>query len=329
MSFSVIVPSRDINLNLLHLVNEVLKIDNFNIELIILVDSSTDNPWLENKKVKLIELKKCNPGQKRDFGAQIAKEEVLVFLDDDSFPQPDFFLKLESNFKNLLEFEVAVGGPGITPPNSTIPQKISGAFYEFVGTNSEKARYRSIHKLILVDDWPTVNFSIYRNAFNTIGGFETHHWPGEDTFFCNKLISRGYKIKYCPDVIVFHQRRTSLLEHLRQISGYGFHRGLFALSLKGNSLHLKYFYPSIFVLYLVALFILTLFRIPSFDWELFTGFFIYLLFAASFTIYCALKIGFRTILVAPLYFSLSHFAYGINFINGFVRSFIKFIKAKK
>jgi GT2 family glycosyltransferase len=323
MRFSVIVPSRDVNSNLLFLVNEVLKINNFQIEIIILVDSYALNPWQENNKVKFIALNSYNPGQKRDFGAQIATGEVLVFLDDDSYPRFDFFIKLQRNLLNLSELEVAIGGPGITPIHSSISQKVSGAFYEFAGTDSEKARYKSIYKHIQVDDWPTVNLSIYRNAFNTIGGFETNHWPGEDTYFCNKLILQGYKIKYCPDVIVYHQRRRNLLEHLKQISGYGFHRGLFAKSLKGNSIHLKYFYPTIFVLYLFAIFIFSLINKSILHWSLFIGIFLYLLSVISFSIYTTIKIDIRTILKSPIYFSLSHIMYGVQFLNGYMRSTIK------
>ena len=33
------------------------------------------------------------------------------------------------------------------------------------------------------DDWPSVNLMIKKDVFNSIGGFNTEHWPGEDTVY--------------------------------------------------------------------------------------------------------------------------------------------------
>jgi len=53
-------------------------------------------------------------------------------------------------------------------------------------------------------------------------------------------------------MIVWHHRRSGFLAHLKQVGAYGLHRGFFAKKYPETSFKLKYFIPSIFVLFFIV-----------------------------------------------------------------------------
>ncbi|HWS48700.1 MAG TPA: hypothetical protein VN174_01455, partial [Candidatus Methanoperedens sp.] len=111
--------------------------------------------------------------------------------------------------------------------------------------NPEPPRY--------VDDYPSVNLCVKKDIFQKLGGFNSKYWPGEDTILCLDLINNHQKIYYHPSILVFHHRRSVILPHLKQISRYALHRGLFARKFPKNSLKIGYFMPSLFLVYLLSL----------------------------------------------------------------------------
>jgi len=253
------------------------------------------------------------PADKRDLAANYAEGNILVFLDDDSFPSLDFLTKLSISFRRT-DIKI-LGGPGVTPFQNTIWQKASGAAFETRWMSSDPRRYRSMAKSCLVDDWPTVNLSVIKDVFLRVGGFDSKYWPGEDTEFCLKLKNNGYKILYDPDVVVFHHRRSSLRRHLVQVGNYGLHRGFFARKYPENSRKTRYFIPSLFATYLVLS-------------PIFTHLFGVYLTLAPITLYFLLLIYYfvntvfnHRLLVALIsipYLVLGHISYGLRFIQGFI-----------
>ena len=100
-----------------------------------------------------------------------------------------------------------------------------------------------------VDDYPSCNLLIRKEAFDRAGRFNTEFWPGEDTVLCLKVVKdRKKKIIYDPGVLVYHHRRPLFGPHLRQIRSYALHRGYFVKRFPGTSLRGSYFLPSILVL---------------------------------------------------------------------------------
>jgi GT2 family glycosyltransferase len=86
-----------------------------------------------------------------------------------------------------------------------------------------------------------------------IGGFNTTFWPGEDTKFCDDIVTKtGKRIVYAPDVLVYHHRRTLFRQHLKQVANYALHRGYFVKRYPRTSLKPAYFVPSAFVLGVAA-----------------------------------------------------------------------------
>ncbi len=255
--FSIIIPVKYRNDYLLESIENCLKLDYLNYEIIVFPDETFD---YGNDRVKIIETGNIGPAEKRDLSIKYAKGEILAFLDDDAYPREDWLKNAFNYFRdNLIS---AVCGPAITPSDDNLMQKLSGEIYSSsIASGSTIHRYRPVNKSFEVDDFPSVNFLVKKKDFKAIGGFDSNFWPGEDTKLCLDLINLGKKIIYDPSVLVFHHRRKSFKGHLRQVKSYAFHRGYFVKRYPKNSAKLGYFIPSLFLIFIVSGLIIQLFNI--------------------------------------------------------------------
>ena len=342
MKYSFIIPVKAINDYIREAIPEILKIARNDYEIIVYPDSvgaqliaplpPDDRRGAINRApTRQIGTGAMGPAEKMSLAIRDAKGEILIFIDDDAYPEKNFLDILAKDFED--ESVVAVGGPAITPKNDSFWQKVSGAFFVSALSGGYPERYVSKGKKRLVDDWPSVNLSVRKKSFEEIGGFNSSYWPGEDTKLCLDLLAKGGKIIYDPELVAYHHRRAGLLKHLRQVGGYGIHRGFFAKKYPQTSLKFKYFLPSFFLLFNI-LFLIDLvayFLYPSI-FDLVTGIFLLgyglyflALCVAFFDIY-RYERNFLISLCALPYIFFSHLYYGWRFIQGFV--FTKELKSK-
>lgn len=299
-----------------------------NFEIILETDHHLD---LKYPKLKIISYKGeyTPPSNKRDHGAKIAKGEILAFIDDDAYPDPHWLENIVPHFKEINI--VGVGGPGITPPNVSWKEMASG-WASASPMGAGLYNYRFYHeKKQFVDDYPSMNLSVRKKDFDTIGGFDSNFWPGEDTKLCLDLTHKlNKKIIYDPQVIVFHHRRPLWKPHLKQNGSFGLHRGFFARILPATSLRPFYFFPSLMFLGLIYILITSLlsFRTRS---GIYTNLFLSLrtLGLYAFTIYfLALVLNsiwilnkskslFQSAISIPVIF-ITHLWYGAKFIQGYL-----------
>lgn len=247
---SIIIPVKEINDYIHESMGHILKLDWPSFEVLIFPDETDKVHTFP--KTRIIASGKVGPAEKRDLALKYAKGQVLVFLDDDAYPRPDWLKKMIHNFR---DGEVgAVGGAAITPSSDGVLQKVSGAVFEsYLGGGFTRNRYLPIGRHRECDDWPTVNLLVWKDVFEEAGGFNSQYWPGEDTKLCLDILNAGYKIIYDPEGVVYHHRRSDLFKHFKQIGNYALHRGYFAKKYPKTSLKIGYFAPTAFVLYLVLL----------------------------------------------------------------------------
>lgn len=223
-------------------------------EIIIYPDEINNETW---PKTRQIATGHCGPAVKRTRAIKDASGEILIFIDDDAYPEQNFLDILDRDFTD--EKVKAVGGPALTPPDDSFWAKVSGAVFLSSLSGGNPERYVPLGAKRNVKDWPSVNFSIRKEVFAELNGFDSEFWPGEDTKLCFDLIKKYPDgIIYEPELIAYHHRRPGLGKHLKQIAGYGVHRGFFAkrypeTSGKSTGRNLKYFYfiPSTFLLFVI------------------------------------------------------------------------------
>jgi len=247
IKYSFIIPVKEVNDYIRESIPKILEIARNDFEILIYPDSASGESF---DKTKVIETGKMGPAGKRSLAMRDAQGEILIFIDDDAYPKSDFLDILEKDFDNTDV--VAIGGPAITPEDDGFWQKVSGAVYLSALSGGVPERYVSIGEKRFVDDWPSVNLSIRKDIFREIGGFDSEFWPGEDTKLCLDIIKLKKKILCNPKLIVFHHRRKGLLRHLKQVAGYGLHRGFFIKKYPETSLKIKYLIPAFFFLFVVG-----------------------------------------------------------------------------
>ena len=317
MLFSIIIPVKSINDYIRETVPYIQALTGYEWELFIIPNNPEDTEWIEDKRITVVDSGRVGPADKRDLGAKRSTGDILVFLDDDSYPESNILEVANEYFAEPSV--IAVGGPGITPPSNGFWQKVSSAVFLSKFTGGAPERYVSVGKARQMDDWPSVNLMVRKDVFLSVGGFDCQYWPGEDTKLCLKLKKTGKKLIYAPDMIVWHHRRSGILLHLRQIGAYGLHRGFLARHYPETSLRLKYLAPSIF-----SVLVFTTMIMEWFFSEM------YPIYSVLWVIYgVVLLVGFMqilryerfliTLIASVFYVPLTHFYYGFQFIRGFFK----------
>ena len=250
-----------------------------------------------------------SPAEKRDAAFPVASGDVLAFVDDDAYPADDW---LATAARYFADPEVkAIGGPGLTPPDSPWRERVGGAVYESPA-GSGQLRYRFVSGgPRRVDDYPAYNLFLRREALEHVGGWGTTFYGGEDTVLCLKLWRAGWPVLYAPDVIAFHRRRPIVLPHLRQVANVGRHRGYFLRAYPETSRRLLYALPTLAPAAL-ALGALFAWRRPALATSVFAA-----LYAGT-AVEARRRHPTTVAAVAPAIIPAHHLAYGTSFLRGFL-----------
>lgn len=306
--FSIIIPVRTITPYAKETIQKIKKQTLKSYEILLITD-----------KISIT----SNPAKKRNLGAKMAKGQFLAFLDDDSYPEKNW---LKNAFKQLHSSDkiTAVCGPCLTPTADNYLQQASGLVWSsFLGSGGAGSYRNNIAKKRFVDDFPSVNLIVKKKDFLKIGGFNTHHWPGEDTILCMDLVYKlQKKILYHPSIRVFHHRREVITKHLKQITRYALHRGNFARIYPKTSLRIGYLLPSFFLIYLILL--------PFFVFKLHQNLFLIPILIYIFLLLTTLinfifhKNKITTSILATITIPCTHLYYGYLFLIGFLKPNLDF-----
>ena len=121
----------------------------------------------------------------RNYGAQLASSDTLIFLDVDCFVQPGF---VENYVKHRSETKIVMGR----------------CFYE--PTLYEHSKRNTLMKPTWELFW-SLSFMIERSLFNKLGGFDEQFvgYGVEDTDFAYRAYKAGLKFEWAPWAMCVHQ----------------------------------------------------------------------------------------------------------------------------
>jgi GT2 family glycosyltransferase len=306
---SIIVPLYVMVPRFLEDLKRFSKLNYSHYEIIVVSDKKFR---IETPKVKflLTGKKRTGPAEKRDIAIKKATGEICAFIDDDAYPHRDWLKNAVVHFQNNQI--AAVSGPGLTPPEDKYWEQVTGLVYSsfFCGGF---AQYRFVKgKMKFVEDYPAYNLIVRKDVLKKIGGYGNHFYGGEDTFLCLKIIKRGYKIIYDPEVDVFHHRRALFLPYLKQIANIGLHRGYFAKKYPETSRKVFYFFPS-----LVMLIFFLLLAGSFVSWKILFTFIILISFSLVVFVLSVIEMtDIYTSLIVSFGIISTHIVYGYAFIKG-------------
>lgn len=281
------------------------------VEIIIVRDRTEKIRIQKERKIRIITFpgETRSPAVKRDYALSKVKGDICAFIDDDAYPAHDWVENAVKFFRNNKI--IAVGGPGITPPEDNYWERLSGLVYESYFCSGE-AQYRFIPMAPrFVVDYPAYNLFIRTDVLKRVGGFGNTFYGGEDTFLCLKLMTLG-KLFYSGKVLVYHHRRPLFSGLWRQISNVGMHRGYFAVKYPETSRKWFYAIPSMLTIALL-LGLTVCFVFPN----LFVNYLVILLF---FILLGSSSVANKTDPISALLVGLGiisvHISYGLYFLKG-------------
>jgi len=329
MKVSIIIPIEGINDYARQCLTHLGKLDYPDFEVLVFTTGAVAEKFPHTRFIVNPELA-GRPAEKQDLALKYAKGEILAFSEDDAYPRPDWLKNAVGYFADPSI--AAVCGPGVTPESDSIGQKVSG-WIQASRLGGGGYTYRFLpQKKRFVDDYPSMNLLVRKSDFEKVGGFDSHFWPGEDTKLCHELVySLGKKIVYAPDVLVYHHRRGLWRPYLKQIGGYGLHRGHFVRILPKTSRRLSYLIPVLFTLGFISgpllifaakVVSLILVRLLFWFYVLSIAFYGVWLVSTAFWVFSQAKDIRMALLTIPGIF-LTHIYYGLRFIQGFFSGSLK------
>src|SRR5438874_2748739 len=190
------------------------RLDYPDYEVIVVDDGSTDATGVIARQYdcRLIQTENRGLANARNTGLAAATAEILAYLDDDAYPDPDWLRYLAATFRRTGY--AGVGGPNIAPPGD-------GSIAECVA----RAPGGPVHVLVTdreAEHIPGCNMAFRTAYLEAVGGFDPRfRTAGDDVDVCWRLQDRGWTLGFHPAAVVWHHRRNSVRTYWRQQIGYG------------------------------------------------------------------------------------------------------------
>lgn len=148
----------------------------------------------------------------RNTGIATAGGEIIAFTDADCRADENWLYYLVGDLLNSRF--AGIGGHNFLPPDDS-----------WVGAAVMVSPGGPAHVMVtdrLAEHIPGCNMAFYKWVLEEIGGFDPiFRRAGDDVDVCWRLQQRGYKIGFCPAGFVWHYRRSTALDYLKQQHGYG------------------------------------------------------------------------------------------------------------
>lgn len=211
---SIVICSYNGSATIAESIHAVLALDYPDYELIVIDDGSTDGTAqiADSLGAHVIRTENRGLSNARNTGYQAASGEIVVYLDDDAYPDIYWLRYLAIAFRDPNVG--AAGGPNLPPPQDSL---IADCVAHSPGSPME----------VLLSDTraehiPGCNMAIRRELLETLGGFDARfRAAGDDVDMCWRILESGAQIAFHPAACNWHHRRDSLAAYFSQQQGYG------------------------------------------------------------------------------------------------------------
>ncbi|HWX19994.1 MAG TPA: glycosyltransferase [Candidatus Binatia bacterium] len=213
---SVVVASYNSERTLKACLDSLQRLNYPDYEVILVDDGSTDStPRIAHQHLKVRYFrheKNLGLSAARNTGIAAATGEIVAFTDADCRADEDWLYYLTGD---LLSGEFAgLGGPNLLPPEDSA---VAAAVMVSPGGPA--------HVMLTdrqAEHIPGCNMAFWKWALTDIGGFDpVFHKAGDDVDLCWRLQQVGHKLGFSPPAFVWHYRRSTAVEYLKQQHGYG------------------------------------------------------------------------------------------------------------
>lgn len=180
-------------------------------EIVVVNDGSTDDTFAVVQRgyphVCLVTQPNAGPAAARNHGARVATSEILLFTDDDCEPAVGWVDEMLRPFSD----------PAVVGAKGTYRTRQKKLVARFVQLDYED-RYRILARHADIDFIDTYAAAFRREKFLEVNGYDTS-FPvacAEDVDLSFRMSARGWKMKFAPRAIVYHQHPETLRRYLRK-----------------------------------------------------------------------------------------------------------------
>jgi glycosyltransferase involved in cell wall biosynthesis len=213
---SVVVASYNGERTLELCLNSLKSLNYPDYEVILVDDGSTDHTQQICRKFPFVHYirheKNMGLSVARNTGITASTGEIVAFTDSDCRADEDWLYYIVSDLLNS-EF-TGIGGHNLLPPDDSW---VAAAVMVSPGGPA--------HVMLtdrLAEHIPGCNMAFYKWALEEIGGFDSiFRKAGDDVDVCWRLQQQGYKLGFSPAGFVWHYRRATARDYLKQQYGYG------------------------------------------------------------------------------------------------------------
>ncbi len=192
----------------------LLKLEYPNFEVIVVSDGSNDGSVALacGYGVQVIAGQNRGLSVARNRGLQAASGEIVVYIDDDAYPDSQWLTYLAYAF--MTTKHAGVGGPNLVPHEDGL-----------VAQCVANAPGNPTHVLLSdleAEHIPGCNMAFRKSCLQEVGGFDPRfRIAGDDVDVCWKLQKQGWTLGFAPAAMVWHHRRNSVKAYLKQQWNYG------------------------------------------------------------------------------------------------------------
>ena len=236
---------------LFELLNSLIAQTDKDFEVIIVDDGSFVDllPTVETFKemLNIQYFKKANsgPGLSRNYGANRAKNDWLVFVDSDVIVEKDYIENIKKNLEKT--YCAAFGGADKAHKGFNILQKaISYSMTSVFTTGGIRGNKKAVTKF----QPRSFNMGVNKEIFLKIGGFSEMR-IGEDPDLSMNIWENGYQTAFFDNIGVYHKRRTDLGKFSKQVYQFGCARPILN-QRHPNYVKPTFWFPTLFLLGYVA-----------------------------------------------------------------------------
>ncbi len=240
---SVVVPVHNGERTLTELFDSLNEQEFRDFEVVVVDDNSSDrSAEISKKYARVISNKKSmGPATARNIGIKETKGEILAFTDSDCVVPSDWLENINVNFQDKA-LEVIAGNVKI-PKSTFLGDSISALGFPGGGAVGFDKMWQ-VREDGTTDHITSCNFAARRDVFKKHGAFdESFPLPGcEDPELSYRLFNLGVKIKYCSNVIVYHEARKELASFVRWqlVRGRGNYHFKRKIGKVGNFMKLRF-----------------------------------------------------------------------------------------
>lgn len=318
---SIIVPFKNVDDYIKKCISECLKLDYTNFDIVLLPDQNLEEDFLKHFKevginIIIIPTGSVHPSEKRNKAIFSLDSEFFASIDSDAYPEKDWLKNALPLFRD--EKVAGVGGPNLVPDNATIKEVAAvDIIYSKLGVGSAYYIKPYIYKNEVVKgideckELASSNLILRASSVREVKGYNSSLKTGEDSILGNMLRKKGYKILYSSKVAVYHHRRPLFVPHLKRV----FFQGKDKAVIVKNQFSMKsaiFFIPSLFVLFLLAGFILSLVNIIIL--VVYISILLLYFIIVFFESFKSQKVS--VVLLVLLGIPLTHISYGLGFLKG-------------